>query len=344
MKNTRAEALMAAYLSGNIGIAEQEELLAWAAASPEGQKFFDKALELWRVTDQMAYPDFSAGKSIAWNRLEDRLAKHNSQLPGTAPTPRGGIVRRLGLVRWAAAAAVLALVLGAWWYTTQANTQLLAQTGDGERTQVELPDGTRVWLNENSSLAYDERSGERLVTFVGEAFFDVATDSLRPFRVLTGDAVTTVLGTSFNLRAYAGEERVEVSVKEGKVALERKSTPTQAIERVSRLELTPGQTGIFDEETTQLETAPTPDQNTTAWMDRRLDFNEVPLAQVVATLERYYHVDIVLQPPGLGKCLFFGQYENDPQLEMVLLLLTESLGLELQQNGNSYRLSGDSCD
>jgi len=334
---------MAAYLSGNISIAEQEEFLAWVAASPEGQQFFDKAVALWQVTDQMVYPNFGAGKTAAWNRLEDRLAKNNGQLSGTAPTPPLGIVHRLGFVRWAAA-AVLMLVLGGWWYTTQGNTQLLAQTRAGERVQVELPDGTQVWLNENSSLAYDERTGERLVNFVGEAFFDVATDSLRPFRVLTGDAVTTVLGTSFNVRAYRGEERVEVSVKEGKVALARKTAPTQVANPADRLELTPGETGIFLEETAQLATAAAQGQNTTAWKDRRLDFNEVPLAQVVATLERYYHVEIILEQPGLGKCLFFGQYENDPQLDMVLLLLTESLGLELQQHGHTYRLSGDSCD
>ena len=73
MKNTRAEELMAAYLSGNIAAAEQEELLAWVADSSEGQKFFDNAVTLWDLTAQMAYPDFSAQKANAWEKVDARL-------------------------------------------------------------------------------------------------------------------------------------------------------------------------------------------------------------------------------------------------------------------------------
>ena len=64
---------MAAYLSGNIAAAEREELLAWVGDSPEGQKFFDNAVTLWGLTEQMAYPDFSAQKANAWEKVEARL-------------------------------------------------------------------------------------------------------------------------------------------------------------------------------------------------------------------------------------------------------------------------------
>ena len=84
-----------------------------------------------------------------------------------------------------------------------------------------LPDSSMVWLHPHSSLSYALSPDHRSVRLQGEAFFDVRHDERRPFRVYTGDVMTDVLGTSFNVEAYTEEPAVRVSLVQGKVAVEK---------------------------------------------------------------------------------------------------------------------------
>lgn len=342
MKNTRAEELMAAYLSGNIATTEREELLAWVSDSSEGQKFFDNAVTLWSLTEQMAYPDFSANKTAVWQKVDQRLVSPAMETKANKTAK----VRSLGGTSWWAVAAAVSLLLVAGWWLLQptAPTAVIASTLNDERSDLTLPDGTVVWLNENTYFTYENVEGERQVHLSGEAFFDVATDSLQPFRIYTDDAITTVLGTSFNIRAYPEEEQVEVSVKEGKVALEPKAKKEEVAEAtVQRVELLPGDKGVFVKETTAIATKEEQAKNSTAWKDGKLDFDAVPLAEVVEIVERYYEVEIELADERLGRCLLYGKYENLP-LEELLQLIEITAELEMEENDGIYRFSGEACE
>ncbi|WP_367387851.1 FecR family protein [Lewinella sp. LCG006] len=339
MKNTRAEELMAAYLSGNIAAAEQEELLVWVAASPEGQKFFDNAVTLWSLTEEMAYPDFSAQKANAWEKVEARLTDAT-----VAPTKGSARIVAFNYRRWMAAAAIaLLLVAGWWWMQPSVPSAIIASTLNDEQSELTLPDGTSVWLNENTYLTYEEVNGERRVQLAGEAFFDVATDSLQPFRIYAGEAITTVLGTSFNIRAYPEDAEVEVSVKEGKVALETKTKAPETENAVQKVELLPGDKGVFVKETAAISTKEEEAKNSTAWKDGKLDFENVPLAEAIKVMERYYEVDIELTTEGIGKCLFNGKYDN-VTLEDLLEAVEFSMELQLEENKGVYRLAGEACE
>lgn len=336
MQTSRAETLMAAWLSGNSSVAEREELMAWVEATPEGRAFFDSATRLWELTAEQAYPDFASRQPKAWQRLD-------AQLDAADRSP--SIVRPLWQRAWRVAAAVVVLAMAAWWLSSRMDADVFnLQTAAGERTEVQLADGTRVWLNENSQLTYAQRDGERHVTLVGEAFFDVATDSLLPFRVYTEQAVTTVLGTSFNLRAYTADSQVEVAVAEGRVALERLPSAQAPTATAARIELAAGQTGVFDKATTAVRYEMVDDRNTAAWKDRRLNFDDAALTEVVMAMERYYGVSIRLEDAALGNCLFFGEYDNDPTLDYLLNLLEASLGVDVQRSDDEIVLSGEGCE
>ena len=175
----------------------------------------------------------------------------------------------------------------------------------------------------------------------------MATDSLRPFRIYTDKAVTTVLGTSFNIRAYPEEEQVEVSVKEGKVQLERRqeeqtSSPAPAPE-VTPIVLRQGEQGVFEKRTAKLEAKEKKGKNSAAWRDRKMDFNQLELSEVVQTIERLYEVEIELANPGLAKCPLVGKYDN-PTLEDLLEAIEFSLELEVENKDGVYRLTGEACD
>ena len=110
MKNIRAEELMAAYLSGNIRPEEETELMTWVKDEPDGQTFFDKTERLWQLTEDMAYPDFSAKKSNAWEQIAQRTATPTVQPARTAK------MRSLTNRRWLSiAASAVILLVATWW-------------------------------------------------------------------------------------------------------------------------------------------------------------------------------------------------------------------------------------
>ena len=328
---------MAAYLSGNITSTEKDELMGWVSESSHGQEFFDKAVSLWSVTENMAYPDFSAGKAAAWDKVEGQL----DAVSGLKAISGGTKVRRLNLSSWAAAAAIALLAVAGWWYMQQPTppSAVIASTLNEEKEELLLPDGTKVWLNENTYLTYEELDGERQLRLEGEAFFDVATDSLRPFRIYTDKAVTTVLGTSFNIRAYPEEEQVEVSVKEGRVQLQRREeeTTTDPVPEAAPIVLQQGEQGVFEKRTAKLAAKEKKGKNSAAWRDRKMDFNQLELSEVIQTIERLYDVEM-----ELGKCALVGKFDN-PTLEDLLAAITFSLDLEVAEKDGVYRLTGEAC-
>ena len=120
----------------------------------------------------------------------------------------------LGQVVKYAAAAIFLITVGLYYVTDNkqevvqvAETQVIKENPNGVKSQIQLPDGTHVWLNAASRISYQENYSEnaRLITLEGEAFFEVVKDTKRPFRVTSGNVVTTALGTSFNINAYQVE-------------------------------------------------------------------------------------------------------------------------------------------
>ncbi|MCB0638256.1 MAG: FecR domain-containing protein [Lewinella sp.] len=337
MENIHVEELIAAYLSGNLSARERDQLMAWVAEHPDHQTFFDKAVSLWSATEQYDAPDFSAGKSRSWTAIEARLDAADS---GASPAPPEARIRTLRFRPWAvAAAATLLLAASLWIWMQQASgpTEVFLTTAAGERIEQRLPDGSQVWLNENSELTYTSSDTDRQLTLSGEAFFEVATDSLRPFTIKAGEALTTVLGTSFNLRAYPGEETVEVTVATGRVALtvsERKeATP---------IELTPGETGVVRRASEEVTTAEAPRANAAAWKSGQLRFEAIPLPEVTLELERYFGRTFTFSNDDLLGCKFYGSFDR-PSLEEVLATLAFSLELEIDESGDTVLLSGTGC-
>jgi len=172
------------------------------------------------------------------------------------------------------------------------------------QTQVELADGTIVYLNGNSELVYPtEFSGEtRLVKLVGEAYFDVKPDKQHPFVIETGSARIQVLGTSFNVKALDSRDDVEVMVTSGKVSLQDIQNPAQELilEKGDFASLT----------NNELQNRLIHDENYLAWQTKLLNFNNTPLHEVVQTLNRAYAVQIDLKDEALNELPLTSKYDQ----------------------------------
>ena len=330
-------ALAAKYLAGQTSAAEELDLFAWTDTDPANQKCFEEWTQAWAMTEGAAVSPFETDLSLAWSKVEAAISQA-APMATERPTPK--VVHLSKIIRhWSVAAAVLFTVAGAiWWANRQPEQAQLVdvQTYNQEKKQVTLPDSSHVWLNENSRLLYDPRFEQRHVTLEGEAFFEVERMVERPFKITSGDATTTVLGTSFNVRAYAAEGKIEVTVKTGKVALAVTKSKQPPVF------LTQGETGIIDKKEGKAEVATHELENADAWKTQQLSFDDEKISQVIAALERYFDVTIEVSDPALLECPYTSSFEK-PDLDAILTVIGSTIGFEFSKTEGQYLLSGKGC-
>jgi ferric-dicitrate binding protein FerR (iron transport regulator) len=220
-------------------------------------------------------------------------------------------------------------------------TQWVEITTAAKQTEeITLPDGSKVWLNGASTIRYApqfETATVREVWLEGEAYFEVTHKPQQPFLVHSTGAVTQVLGTSFNIRAYPDEATVEVGVLSGKV-----NVALTANEQSQNLLLGPGNGALYDKKNASLHKKEIADPNLLSWKTHTLVFENAPLHVVVSSLERYFGVSIELVNPGLANCRFKGTF-NQAKLQEILEVMEVSMSISTHHTGNQYSVSGKGC-
>lgn len=161
-------------------------------------------------------------------------------------------------------------------------------TPKGGTYQITLPDGSKVFLNAESSLSYPERfaKNERRVTLAGEGYFEVSHDPAAPFTVSTARQDIQVLGTSFNVNAYAEEQQVVTTLVEGKVALKPLNQQGAARDVV----LKPGQQAVLS--AAGIAVRPVAAGEFTAWIQGKFIFNNTDIHAVMRQLARWYDAEV----------------------------------------------------
>lgn len=214
------------------------------------------------------------------------------------------------------------------------------KTATAARNQLEVPrkgefflllsDGTRVWLNSETTLRYPVcfTGSERRVEVVGEAYFEVRQDSGRPFRVeLAGRGEVEVTGTAFNVRHYPDEAKALVTLTEGRVNL---SGGTRSIS------LRPGEQGAVENGNLAKETVNT--RLYTAWKDGRFVFKEQPLEEIMRTLARWYDVNIEFADEGVKEATFSGNLRRYDDFGTIIRMLESVRVARFEVLGNHIRV------
>ena len=185
----------------------------------------------------------------------------------------------------------------------------------GKRFNLELSDGTQVYLNAGSSIRYPVQfltTGSRTVDVVGEAYFKVESDPARPFIVNAENLNVQVLGTEFNVAAYPEDTSTEVVLVEGKVALYARP---KSIDKA--VALSPGLKGAFNRLNEEIQTEEVNVNVYTAWRDGELVFRNLPFHSILKKLERHYHVQIINTNKKLDKEVFNASFDEE-KIEKVL--------------------------
>jgi len=204
-------------------------------------------------------------------------------------------------------------------------------TPSGGNYTLTLDDGTRVWLNAQSSLRYPTSfSGgkERVVELKGEAYFEVAHNSKQPFIVNTAIQKVKVLGTSFNINAYANENRTITTLVTGRVQINDKSDRKLHI-------LTPQQQASNDGTSVAVENVDT--DLYTAWKEGTFRFRSTPLPVALRQIERWYDLEIDYKdiPENIR---IHASISRDSNLSTVLHALEKITGLKFNVKGRSVRM------
>ena len=334
------------HLSGECTPEEQQAIAAWMAADQSHALLMEAMRRVWtEAATSLPYVDEKA----AWLALQER--RNVAQRPVRAgltmpPSLRRSGERRFGWrARALAAGLVAAVALGAagWWkhgqevQVAQAEPPREYVTERGQRGEVTLIDGTRVWLSADSRLEVPQSYGAttRDVMLNGEAYFIVQHDAKRPFRVHAGESVSEDLGTEFDVRAYPGDSGAIVIVSSGRVALHHAAASGT---RVEATQLSRGQMGRLDRNGAVSVVDNVDVDGTLAWRKGRLAFEERPLRDVARELERWYDVDIALDDSALASTPLTASFTNQ-SADQALSIVAGALGAHYSRNGRTVRFT-----
>lgn len=269
--------------SDKVSAEDRAEFARWLAADPRHKRTFDSIAALWNelgaIKSQINQPEIVAPNASRFR---------NQWL---APT--------------------LAMCCLALWLCAPLSIWLRAdfRTGRGEMRDIRLHDGSVVHLNGNSALAVNIDANQRQLTLLqGEAWFEVAPDPNRPFQVHAESGTVTALGTAFNIRLK--DNQTEVSVTQHSVAVDLEQTGGPA----RRALLNEGQQLSYEAQNGFGDVKTVDSQTVTAWQRGKLMFQDRPLGEVIAELNRYHHGYLLLIDDRIAQRRVNGVFRTDQPL------------------------------
>ena len=227
------------------------------------------------------------------------------------------------LIRIAAMLFIPLLITSAWLFFNPQKTspsQFAIQeitSPPGTRSQVVLPDGSKVWLNAEStikfSIPFHEESRE--VDLLGEAFFDVAENPDQPFIVQSINVKVKVLGTRFNFKDFAEDKNIEIVLEEGKISL---NIPGKTGNQEAIME--PGDRAVIDKESGKATVGNENINKYIAWHSGKLVFDNTTMSEVAQLLERWYGIEVTVKDQEIMNYRFTTTFENESLFHVIELL------------------------
>lgn len=309
-ENKYMDELISTYLVEGLKADSLEELKKWIAASPKNEKYFMERQEVW-ASGLSGKEDTVYNREKAFEQFKNRVAKAQQNVEVAAPRKQFGLSV---FWRYAAAVAILFVVsFFSYWRggekVKENFSEIVVEAPLGSKIKLSLPDGTQVWLNAGSRMAYSQGFGveDRQVNLSGEGYFEVKRNEKLPFLVQTKELKLQVLGTKFNFRNYPEDSEVIVSLLEGKVALDN------LIKRENKLYLSPNERMVMNKANGKMQLERAQASNASQWTSGYLFFDEELLPDIAKELERSYNVKIHIADDTLNTFRFYGNFVRREQ-------------------------------
>ncbi|WP_224995210.1 FecR family protein [Cesiribacter sp. SM1] len=311
---------------------EAEMLKVWLAENEQHRQLREEIRMSWALTTSTAPPETGEDEIAAeLKRLKQRIHQVPEQTSRVSPFRWQIFYKLVGIV------LLLALAAGGWILFRNTDEQAVVVSYEhpaGEQAvQVYmLPDSTKVFARQGTTLSYQFADQKRSVYLSGQAYFQVTRDEHHPFQIDMEGMRVKVLGTSFFVKAVSGEP-LEVSVASGSVEVQYYGQ----YYRLGKDDLL----RVFPEEDPRLEK--NVDPNYLSWQHGKLVFRQSPFHEVLPALERHYGAVMDVENPQLLNCRFTGSFQ-DPALEELMEIFSYSLGVSVEKQENGQLLiRGGSC-
>ncbi len=325
------------FLKNDLTQEEDELFKRWLSESDSHAEEVASIAEVW---DTLGRPDDPEPVAVdkAWEQMERRMSSLEfRQTPPAAARPFV-LWHTLTTVRVAASVIFIAgIALGALLLTRMSNKRETVQpavvheisTKNGQRLTVLFPDGSVAYLNAGSRLRYPDSFGnaERLIEMEGEAYFTVAHDPLRPFRIVTGAATTEVIGTEFNLRWR--DSLYELTVAKGTVRSSNRITAYRLV-RGDHISYDAVHSSFSRVEKAKFGYA-------LAWRENKLAFEHATLEQAMKELELWYDVHTVFESTSATKKTLSGVFRTE-SLDEILSNIAFALNVRVVRNGKTIQV------
>lgn len=286
------------YMSDN----ERKTVVEWIYMSPEN---YEEYKALHKIHDILLWNDDVQQRDNKPAKGNDKIKKYI-----------------LPLSRYAA--VLIIAILGSYIYFSHFEKQIIAEdevtamhslyVPPGQRAELLLPDGTKVWLNAKTKFTFPEKFDKkhRNVYLDGEAYFDVEKDEKRPFTVSTEEYDIKVLGTEFNVMAYKGSGIFGTSLLEGSVEIVSHNNNPGCI-------LEPN--NIAYSHNNEIKTMPLTDKGYLLWKEGIIYFDNETVDQIMTKLELYFDIKIEVRNKPLLTHRYSGKFRTKDGVEQVLKVL-----------------------
>ena len=340
MPTDRFWILIARKLSGESSVEEIRELEVLLRLHPHLHFSVEIVTNLWNqhaVIDEKQLEDCYSSHIRRMNQMG--IAMHQEHKEDDEISFLLQVSRKNRRMRnIAVTASILAIVtVGSLYFFNQKNSSAAAPkvfeglaavtTKNGSRTDIQLPDGSKVWLNSGSTITYDKQFGKviREVVLSGEAFFDVVRNPDKPFIIHTSSMDIKVLGTQFNVKAYANDKLSEATLIHGSIEISLKKRSSE------KFLLEPNEKIVVQNESLEIEpiglaVKQTPSQPIfavqklnykdssiieTSWIDNKLIFQNESFEDIALKMERWFGVAVTFQDLSLKSERFSGSFTSE---------------------------------
>lgn len=319
------ETIIQKYLQGKTSEEENQQLQQWMQQSPENKKQLFAEKDIWDT--------FSFHSNLKKYEVSSELGLLKKRIEPKQAT--------ISLKKILQIAAILLVTFGLGWgsryisFTSEQTAEATMQeifVPKGQVNQVFLADGTRIWINSETKLITPSvfATNERVVKLNGEAFFEVAKDQKRPFRVEVNGQQIEVLGTSFNVRAYDNSNLIETTLETGQIQLHTGSQTTL---------LKPGEQSLFNKSEKQLIISKVNPITFSSWKDGRYEFQNEDLLEVFKVVERWYDVEITADETYFNGMRFSGVIKRNKDARHFLDLLNLTVPIQYEIKTDKIRIS-----
>lgn len=338
---------------------EQKIFSEWLNTNSENKEHYYHIKDVW---DTMHFEKIrkSINTEQDWERLLLKAANEKKQvyLPGRSPH---NLIRKILQI-----AAIVVITFGIGFFVNyllpEQQEYATLNVPYGAKTELDLPDGSKVWVNSGSSLTYpvDINQKEATLSLDGEAYFDIAKKEGRQLNVKTSTITIQVHGTAFNVRSYEDDDLVETTLVRGSISLTgsvggksivtpivlkpnqqatlKKGYQTVLVEDITKDSVLTQKEDKIEKVTdyekpslTIREIAEVDDY--TSWKNNKLVFKSQRFDELLVRMERWYNVDIVLEDKELSSSLYSGTFDKET-IEQAMKALSMSLPFKYEIDKN----------